>query len=704
MTGQPHLALASVRGQPFADIPVSAAGHFRLALLGAIGRIIAGCTDAETDSAIPEQSVLGDYAREIEGRMRQPPAAAARRWHRELDAWERDAGGVLLPLRALRDAGLSPMQRNLLLTIGLAEEDPRFADLFAQLGGERWPTAGLLLAWWRSADGGDEERGGEGDGERDGDRAEEVRRGLAGLIRLGLAQVLNPLAARSEWALRVPAPVWDSLRGEPPAVAWLRHVPQADLLPLEHYVAHPSVAELCRRLPDLCAVEPSQTLIVRGPRHNGRKTLLGGIARALGRDMLVADGGILADEAAWPQLGALAVTLNALPVVEVVLLPGENRTLPSLALSAGPLGVVSGPRGGLQMSDGRPVVTVSLPMPDADSRRAHWRAAAPAQPPAVVDALVTSAQLPGGLIRRTASSALLRARLEGRSALTPTDVRIACRNLCSARLERLARRIEPRGSLDDLVVDATTRAELEALGARCRHREALAALLSGTHESGGTGVRALFAGASGTGKTLAARLVAASLEKDLFRIDLSTTVNKYLGETEKNLDEAFAAAEELDIVLLLDEGDALLTGRTDVGSANDRYANLETNFLLQRIESFDGILLVTTNAADRIDAAFSRRMDVVIHFRPPDEYRRYEILKLHLPGAAIDEPFLQEVACRCALTGGQLRNVVQHAQLLALQDGRPLAGQHLRRSLEREYRKTGGHCPLKGSAGADGRP
>jgi SpoVK/Ycf46/Vps4 family AAA+-type ATPase len=178
-------------------------------------------------------------------------------------------------------------------------------------------------------------------------------------------------------------------------------------------------------------------------------------------------------------------------------------------------------------------------------------------------------------------------------------------------------------------------------------------------------------------------------------VDLAATVNKYIGETEKNLDRAFTAAEQMDVVLLLDEGDALMASRTDVGSANDRYANLETNFLLQRIESFEGILLITSNAAERIDKAFARRMDVVIHFLPPDEWRRYDILKLHLAGCEIDDDWLQQAACRCALSGGQWRNIASHARLLALQAGAPMQTAHLYAALAREYRKTGGACPMR---------
>jgi SpoVK/Ycf46/Vps4 family AAA+-type ATPase len=242
-----------------------------------------------------------------------------------------------------------------------------------------------------------------------------------------------------------------------------------------------------------------------------------------------------------------------------------------------------------------------------------------------------------------------------------------------------------------------TRSELDALVARCRRREQIAASTAAVAQSN-IGIRALFAGASGTGKTLAARLLAASLGKDIYRVDLAATVNKYLGETEKNLEQAFAAAEESDVVLLLDEGDALMANRTDVASANDRYANLETNFLLQRIESFDGILIVTSNAADRIDTAFARRMDVVVYFRAPDEWRRYDILKLHLSDPNLDDDWLQQAACRCALNGGQLRNVAAHARLLALEDGSALCTDHVYAALTREYRKTGALCPLRPTA------
>ncbi len=244
------------------------------------------------------------------------------------------------------------------------------------------------------------------------------------------------------------------------------------------------------------------------------------------------------------------------------------------------------------------------------------------------------------------------------------------------------------------MLDATASDELAALISRCTLREALAA--DGASDGAGAlGVRALFSGPSGAGKTLAARHVARQLGRELWRIDLSAVVSKYIGETEKSLDRALAAAEARDIVLLLDEGDALMARRTDVANANDRYANLETNYLLQRLENFAGILIVTTNAADRIDAAFARRMDVVVAFRAPDAALRQRILAAHLGDHGISDRRLAEVAARCVLSGGQLRNIASAVRLAALAAGRRSEDDDLLAAVAREYRKQGTPSPLK---------
>jgi SpoVK/Ycf46/Vps4 family AAA+-type ATPase len=192
---------------------------------------------------------------------------------------------------------------------------------------------------------------------------------------------------------------------------------------------------------------------------------------------------------------------------------------------------------------------------------------------------------------------------------------------------------------------------------------------------------------------------------DVYRVDLAAVVNKYVGETEKNLHLVLTRAEALDVVLLLDEGDALLGRRSEVKSANDRYANLETNYLLQRLEAYEGIVVVTTNFGENIDPAFQRRMDLVVPFFAPQPEERRRIWELHLPpDHEIDPDWLERVVQRCALTGGQIRNAVLQAASLGLESGGMLAQPHLQLALLREYQKAGATFPLLGEPQRRRRP
>lgn len=679
----------------FDDPSRTPAAHFRLHFFAAVARVLDQLAQSygsheATDEQFP---FLAGYREAMEGCAPLDADADETRawWRRTISEWEKTSDAHL-PLRALGEtAGLDHDALTLLVCAGLAEEDTRFGLVFeaAQATpGQRRPTVGLLAAWWREA----EDYG-------------EVRVRLQRLQSCGLIQTVRADAPRGEWAVQVQTALWDLLRGDAPEeiAPWARYRAPHELAPLDALIVPRSLKSQLAQVPTLLRSGEAQALVLRGPRHNGRRTIVGAVARALGKGLLEidapapSDGALEPEEQRWRAAGALATCLNAVPVVTLDLAPGDTFALPPLACNAGALAVVLGRHGGVRGEACERALTLAIEMPTRDERREHWRRSLGARACTDLEEISERFRVTGGNIRRAASLARVYATLERREEIRINDVRQAARALSRATLETLATRIDATGDWSNLAACSDTLEELRNLESRCRNRERLPAEVGaclGTQMNGG--VRALFSGASGTGKTLTARLLAASLEKDLYRLDLSTVVNKYIGETEKNLNQVFARAEELDVILLLDEGDALLTQRTDVGNANDRYANLETNYLLQRLESYEGILIVTTNAGERIDTAFQRRMDVSINFSPPDAAERWSIWQMHLPAAhSISHTLLDEAARRCELTGGQIRNAVLHAAALALEDGRLIEGAHLEAAVQREYRKSGAVCPLR---------
>jgi hypothetical protein len=450
----------------------------------------------------------------------------------------------------------------------------------------------------------------------------------------------------------------------------------------------------------------AKTLVIRGPQHNGRRTVLGAVAKTLGRGVLAMDvsrlnTSYLLEDDRWRVIGPLATLLHAVPVIVLDLAPGETADFPPLLGYDGPLGFVAGKQGGLSGAVSERALRITLDMPGPTLRRQHWVSAFGLHPITDLDEISDRMRMTSGNIRRAASLGPSYAALESRRVMTIADVQRAARALNRHTLETLTTPVAVAGDWGHLAVGVDTQRELVMLESRCRYRERLQGTVGPALQGQlNPGVRALFSGPSGTGKTLAARLLAAALQMDLYRLDLSAIVNKYIGETEKNLSQIFARAEELDVILLLDEGDALLTRRTDVHTSNDRYANLETNFLLQRFESYTGILLVTTNAGERIDSAFQRRMDMVVHFRPAEASERWMIWQMHLPAThTIPDLYMQEVAQRCALNGGQIRNAVLHAALLALNNGGIISTGYLEEAIRHEYRKTGAVCPLREKIG-----
>ena len=266
----------------------------------------------------------------------------------------------------------------------------------------------------------------------------------------------------------------------------------------------------------------------------------------------------------------------------------------------------------------------------------------------------------------------------------------AVRRLAGGHLDGVAVRIRPRRAWSDLILPAEEATQLRELAARHRER---ATVYGKWHfrTAPSTGVVALFAGPSGTGKTLAAEVVAGELGLDLYKVDLSAVVSKYIGETEKNLERIFGAAAAGDLVLFFDEADALFGKRSEVSDAHDRYANIEVAYLLQRLETYDGLVVLATNLQRNIDAAFSRRISVAVDFVPPEEPERRLIWRQAFPATApvagdVDLDFL---ARQFKITGGVISNAALGAAFLAAAEDSPITMRHAVLSVKREFQKLG---------------
>ncbi|WP_222594461.1 AAA family ATPase [Cellulomonas xylanilytica] len=271
----------------------------------------------------------------------------------------------------------------------------------------------------------------------------------------------------------------------------------------------------------------------------------------------------------------------------------------------------------------------------------------------------------------------------------PAAVQANLRRLAGGHLDGLAVRVRARRGWDDLVLPDAQKSQLRELVARYRRRRTVFGEW-GFPAIPSTGVVALFAGPSGTGKTLAAEVVARELALDLYKVDLSSVVSKYIGETEKNLERIFAAAGAGDVVLFFDEADALFGKRSEVSSAHDRYANIEVAYLLQRLETFDGLVVLATNLQRNIDDAFLRRIGVAVNVLAPDEEQRRRIWQLVFPaGAPVEDLDLDFLARQFKVTGGVIRNAALGAAFSAADDGGPITMERLVLAMQREFVKLG---------------
>ncbi len=319
-----------------------------------------------------------------------------------------------------------------------------------------------------------------------------------------------------------------------------------------------------------------------------------------------------------------------------------------------------------------------------------WQAQFAALPPEqlpFVSRLVAHFDLGGATIAAVATSALAQTAAEPALPLAQAAW-LACRSRARTQLDGLAQRVTPRASWRDLVVPPELERTLRMIAAQVRHRQHVYEEWGlGLQQRRGLGISVLFAGSSGTGKTLAAEVLAHELNLDLYQIDLSQLVSKYIGETEKNLRRVFDAAEAGGAVLLFDEADALFGKRSEVKDSHDRYANIEVSYLLQRMEQYRGLAILTTNLKSALDDAFLRRLRFVVQFPFPDSEQRGVIWRRALPPQLPQHNIDVGRLARLPLTGGNIRNIALNAAFLAADQGLPLNMQHLAEAVHSEYDK-----------------
>ena len=590
---------------------------------------------------------------------------------------------------------LSPFARALLALAAGMELDARFAPLCAQAQGDRerpYPTFGLALAalpgaaWaelspeaplrrWRLLE---VQNGGNGGGLASSRLTidERILHFLAGVDHRDqrLEHLTDPVhpsgplvPSHRVLAERI-ATIWTdaSARGALPAIQLCGPDPAS-----RRAVA----AAVCDRL-ELELVAMSAEALPAAPRE------LDDLLRLWQREMMLGSGALLID-AGEIDAGADAAREAAL-----------QRFVERLD---GPLFLASRER---RRGRERPLIAIDVARPSTSEQRDLWRerlgalSEAGTDLSATIEGLAEQFDLPAPRLEAAAATALgALGRSNGRAIsgeAVASALWDACRQQARPKLDDLAQRIVPTATWEDLILPPRERGLLATIAAHIGQRTTV-------HEKWGMGgggwrgqgVSALFSGPSGTGKTLAAEVLAGALRLDLYRIDLAITVSKYIGETEKNLRRVFDAAEEGGAILLFDEADALFGKRSEVKDSHDRHANIEVSYLLQRMESYRGLAILTSNLKDALDPAFLRRLRFMLQFPFPDAEQRAGIWRNAFPSKTPTQGLDVEKLSRLNVSGGNIRNIALSAAFLAAAERVPVRMAHLLEAARIELIKVG---------------
>lgn len=601
--------------------------------------------------------------------------ASARLAETEQSADMAEAAGHPLRLRVLADAfGLNQIDVDLLVTALAADLDPRFERFFGYLNddvGRRRPSVAVALELC---------------GVPLTSAADRARLISGPLISGGLLIVEDedrPLPGR---ALRVPDRVVGHLLGDDTADRALDGVLR-EAAPVEWGDAGLVAQALAAGIRLIYLREPAtgsgEAVAARGIRAHGLGALRLDLER-LGADR---------DPITLAKLALREVRLRGLGLIASPVTTEVSAALiETLAESPQPTVFVGDSAWDPEWCRALPAMA-EVAATTTEERSQLWRRSLGASAEGL-DVTATTGQfrLRPEQVRRAAETARTQAALSTSGRITAEHLTAGARAENASALDRLARRVTPRVGWDDLVLPPGPLDALREIELRARHRERVLGDWNMRPGGGrGHGVVALFAGDSGTGKTMSAEVVAGGLALDLYVVDLSTVVDKYIGETEKNLERIFRAAAGTNAVLLFDEADAVFGKRSDVKDSHDRYANVESAYLLQRMETFDGLAILATNLRANIDEAFTRRLDVIVDFPMPDAAQRTRLWDRSL-GSHVrrDEGVDLEFLGRSfELAGGGIRSAAVTAAYLAAADRGIVLMKHCILAVHREYRKLG---------------
>jgi ATP-dependent 26S proteasome regulatory subunit len=590
--------------------------------------------------------------------------------------------------------GLTSFERNVVVLCLAPELDLSFERLYSYVQDDvtrRYATPHLALTLFAE----------------EGEAGQEARNSFLpeSPLRRFLLEILDsdpsPGVVRDARPMRLDGRVTDYLRGvnrlDERVADLLRPVPPGSLSrPYQELVDR-----LKRSMESVASWGSWTTLNLVGPPGTGKRTVARALCDRLGLRLYSLDAARL--PAPGPELRDMLHLTEREAVLSRMALyldvagvePSDKTAIASITDAIERLSgfVVVGSRESWRSE--REMVTLRVPKPDAGAQREIWRrelADAADSLNGHLEAITQQFDFGPRTIARAVAAGKAKASLraaDGDTGLTADDLWRACREQAGWHMEELAQRITPGYAWDDIVLPEDVFRQLQEISAQVANRARVYEDWGfGAGLGRGRGIGVLFSGPSGTGKTMAAEILASELELDLYRIDLAGVVSKYIGETEKNLRKVFDAAEQSGAILFFDEADALFGKRSEVKDSHDRYANIEVNYLLQRMEDYRGLAILATNRKSALDSAFMRRLRFVVDFPFPSAEARRDIWWKVFPQETPVDGLDYDSLSRLELAGGNIKNIALNAAFLAANEDAVLDMDHIMRAARREYAKV----------------